>query len=113
MYSEHVRTYSVCLCVCMCVRMYVCVCTCVCMYVCAYVCMYVCVCACVNTDTVYFEAGPLNQSICVAPLATPPLNFYKLVTNCSYPRAPLCMRTALQHTYTINNDIICSVNVTL
>ena len=35
----------------------------------------------VNTDTVYFEAGPLNETICVAPLATPPLDFLKLVTN--------------------------------
>ena len=35
---------------------------------------------CVNTDAVYFEVGPLNQTICIAPLATPPLNFLKLVT---------------------------------
>ena len=51
----------------------------------------------------------------MASLATPPLNILKLVTNSSYPRVPLGMRTALHmhiHTYTINNDIICSVNVT-
>ena len=78
--------------------------------------MYVCMYVCVNTDVVYFKAGPLNQTISVAPLATPPLNFLKLVTNSLAIRARSCACTRHYnmhiHTYTINNDIICSVNVT-
>ena len=44
----------------------------------------------VNTDVVYFEAGPLNQTICVASLAIPPLHFLKLVTNSLAIRACPC-----------------------
>ena len=72
--------------------------------------------ACVNSDAVYFEAGPLNQTICIAPLATPPLNFLKLVTNslaiCARPCTCAWHYNMHIHTHTINNDIICSVNVT-
>ena len=68
----------------------------------------------VNTDAVYFEAGPLNQTIRIAPLATPPLNFLELVTLQLSARPCACARHYKMriHTYTINNDIICSVNVT-
>ena len=44
--------------------------------------------------------GHCNQTIHIVSLATPPLNFLQLVTNSSYPCAPLRMRTALQHAYT-------------
>ena len=60
----------------------------------------------VNIDAVYFEAGPLNQTIRIASLATSPFNILKLVNNSSYPQAPLRMRTALQYAYTYSNDII-------